>query len=371
VLGINTVPVTAAGDYYNVNVLKTYSWLVTRDTAIAFDNYPAGFANDFILNMYNIIKSKTTIEGDLAYQVPDGLVLSTLAVANLHAYGAALDGNFYLINIAYNYWKKSGLNSFATSELAFLKLLADHATRDTDGLIIVPSGGSILVSWGFFDGVNLTGKSLFVNVLAYNAYKELAEMALAIEDTATYNDCISKRDQLKTSINATFYVHDNVGGVDRYWMKASTGVCSGQFDLPGTCFAIYSGVVDAGKIVLISNYIVSIIDQCTYDGGIIWVPDSHQYNYGTTCWESGGGVYGYNSYQNGGYWATGLNWFLYVVNSINPTLASSIFRLAYYRMEKKNFQEWWNKSTGTGVLNYSTSQTALSDCKSFIQTEIL
>jgi hypothetical protein len=359
VVDYNTRKITAVGDYLDMDVLNTYSWLVTRDFVIAVDNYKDGFTDTYLLNSYNIIKSKTTTTGDLAYQIPDGLRLDTLAVSNLYADRAAIDGNYYYIQLAYFYYEKTLSTAFITAEIDFLYLLLTNPTLGVNGLpwSDTLASGVRKVTWGFYDGMNISGESLFCSCLQYKAYQHLAIMANAINNTTIYDACVLKIAAIKAAIKTQFYVEDIPN--NKYWMRASNGVCSGQFDLPGTCLAIYYGIIEGQDAINIATYINSIVTECVYQGGVIWVPYSHQYNPGTTCWESGGVTYG--QYQNGGYWSTALPWFLYTLNLVNSSKAKEILTESWAYNLKFNAPEWWTSAgVNANVLMYSTSQTALS-----------
>jgi hypothetical protein len=359
VIGYNTFKITAAGDYLNIDVLKTYSWLVTRDFVMSVDNYKAGFSAEFLLNSYNIIKYKTTTTGELAYQIPDGITLDTLTVANYYADRAAVDGNLYFIQLAYLYYEKTGSTSFISSEIDFLNTLLENVTAGANGLPWSDTfaSGNRKVTWGFFDGVYISGESLFCSCLQYKAYQYMAIMANAISNTVIYDACVIKIAAIKAAIKAQFYVEDIPN--NKYWMRASNGACSGQFDLPGTCLAIYYGIIDGQDAINIATYINSIIDECILEGGVIWVPFSHQYNPGVTCWESGGSTYG--RYQSGGYWSTALPWLIYTLNLVNTSKAQEILRDSWAYNLKYNAPEWWTSGdVNSNVLLYATSQTALS-----------
>jgi hypothetical protein len=358
VIGYNTLKITAAGDYLGIDYLNTYSWLVTRDFVMSVDNYKAGFTDTFLLNNYNIIKSVTTTTGNLAYQIPDG-ILNSLIVDNFYDDRAAIDGNLYFISLAYYYYEKSLSTAFITSEIDFLNTVLNNITVGANGLPWSDTyeSGVRKVTWGFFDGIRISGESLFCSCLQYKAYQQLAIMANAIDNTTIYDACIIKIASIKAAIKAQFYVEDIPN--NKYWMRASNGICSGQFDLPGTCLAIYYGIIEGQDALNIATYINSIVTECVYQGGVIWVPYSHQYNPGITCWESGGGAYGEN--QNGGYWSTALPWFLYTLNLVNPSKAQEILRESWAYNLKYNAPEWWTSAgVNSNVLMYSTSQTALS-----------
>jgi hypothetical protein len=215
--------------------------------------------------------------------------------------------------------------------------------------------------WGFQDGAYMTGDLLMASCIAYRGYIQLAEMALAVSSTAIYNACIAKAALMKAAINSTFYVAS--GG--KYYMKASTIICKDQFDVCGTCFAVYLGILDTTKSNLISNYIISIINECTYQGAVKHVPTSFEFDPGVWIWEYCAPFWTYGQYQNGAAWATPLAWFLYVINLNNKKLAVQTFETAYAANESLTIPEWYS-STDIGELNYSTSQSVFSLAKDIL-----
>lgn len=359
IITLNTSTITEAGAYLGKTVLMPggYAYCFIRDMVMSEDNFLAYFSSDFMKYSYLWYKSHVDTVGVNAYIVPFMMSMDgTEHVAN------QLDCPMYLISGAYNYFKVTNDLDFVDDEIDFLKDLIDATNYSVNGLVENPDPTGAIVSWGFHDTIKIAGEVLYVSCLAYRAYQQISEMALANGDTAIYNDAISRMNTLKSAINSTFYVA-NAG---KYYMKASTGLCSDQFDLAATCFAIYLGIVEPTEANLISEYIHTIITEINYLGAQKWVPDSHEFNPGVQMWEAEKVGNTYGAYQSGGYWVTSLAWFIYTLNLTHPEDVNAVISAAWTKSLSTNFFEWWNSTTG-GTSTYTVSASVFALTKDILR----
>lgn len=359
-LNYNKIAITEAGftSYFGLSAGTDYSPRIhLRDLAMTIDNVPEWFTANNLNGIYLWFKSHVnTATGDYI------MVNSMTADATTIFRNYILDNKMYFVSIAYNYYLKSLDSSFLTDEITYLKAVLDSVFVSGNGLVLKDERTES--GWGFYDVVNMTGELLFCSVLHWRAYMQLAEMALSINSTAIYNDCIAKAANIKTQINSTFYVADS----GKYYMKASTLLCSGQFDLPGTCLALTLGIIDSDKAELITTYINSIINDCEQDGAMIFVPPTHHYNPGVAAWESMTAVKTYGTYQNGGYWLTPVNWLIEVIKDVNPSKAAEMMSKSFIKGGSSSWTEWWNTTVGAtiGSLKYSLSVSAYYKSKKLL-----
>ncbi len=359
IIDLNTTAITEAGDYQGESVLMPggYAYCFIRDMAMTEDNFLAYFSDSFLKNSYLWYKSHVDTVGANAYIVPYMLDLD-----GTEHNDQQLDCPMYLISAAYNYFKVSYDLDFVGDEIDFLKNLIDATNYSVNGLAENPDATGAVVSWGFHDTIKVSGELLCVSSLAYRSYQQIAEMALANGSTAIYNDSISRMATIKAAINSTFYVA-NAG---KYYMKASTLLCADQFDLAGTCFAIYLGIVNTTEANLISEYIDTILNEIVYLGGQKWVPDSHEYDPGVQMWEAEKPGNTYGAYQSGGYWPATLAWFVYTLNLTHPEDVDAIISAAWTKSIATNFFEWWN-ATGGGTSTYTVSASVFPLAKDVLR----
>ena len=333
--------ITEAGDYNGLEYTSPVIGAAYDECWIRDFYYTAlgGYITDAeILNVYNWYKSHITIIGDYAYWVPDhigadGTVYynpGNIPNATKHA---PIDGNAYMALLAALYYNNTSSEAFILAELSFLNDLLINSIYADD--LVSITAGSLVVSWGFYDAIRIEGKSAFLNVLYYDAFKQMNDICLLLSETGY--DFGDYADNIKSLWLSTFW--------DGTKVKASTGLCSGQFDVNAAAYSIYSGLVEGGYATNIANAIRSNLPDIEYSGYYQFVPTNFYYDI-THVWEGYISVVTFGEYQNGGYWTIALPWILNAIKLVDSDKADYLLRksLTFYMYYNKH-SEWRNAST--------------------------
>lgn len=357
--------------YIEPDAIGSYNAFWTRDAAYVLGDRKDMFSNNVVLDNYSFLKSKVgTVSGQPNYYwVPDhvgnnGTVYWTPGNTNDWASRATLDGNTFLVDIAYTYFKRTNSAAFITAELSFLVALIENLPYGSTGLITVTLGQA--AGYGFQDTVNSTGALLYMSCLVYEAWLHILEMAEYVGNTTVITNAQGKLANLKTEIIAKFYVDDFSlnDAAGKYqtlgWMRAATLLNKDQFDVWGACLAIYLGITSEQQSLAIVKNLILKQSEWLQDGGVSHVPTSYYYS-PTQVWESyfgGPGVVG--TYQSGGFWITPLVHVLYAINLYDKQLARKILNDATNTFFERNFTEWWNGLATRGIDYYSASFSRLT-----------
>ena len=326
VITSSTKTITEAGDYNgktfvsaSINHVKCYP----RDYYyIAL----GGFVTDAnILDIYNWIKSHVATTGDDAYWVADSIGADGTEYYQRTDINA-LDGPPFLALLALLYYENTGNDAWITGEMDFLEALLINSDYQ-DNLIYTDSSDP-KVSWGFYDEVYMDGKLAFANILYYDALKRLADICVDLEltgyDFATYAN------NIKAAWTTTFW--------DGTKVKAATGACAEQFDIPAACYALSSGIVEGTIATAIRNAIIANTSDIIKYGLVKYVPTAYYHNetqiwedYDLRVWSTIG------NYQNGGYWFVPLQYLIPALKNTNPTLVNEILLDAcnYFRADNE------------------------------------
>ena len=271
-----------------------------------------------------------------------------------------LDDQFYYISAGYFHWKQTGSTALFRSKMktAFgamkLSELCENVYRmvPCDSFTALCMAGNVdtenAKDFGFCDGVFKSGKLLFTSVLKLVAARQLAELFSATGSplkAAAYRSDVSK---IKAAIPSTFlhpWSHP-----DEAWLDSATEV-GRQPDVWGSAYAVHSNAVDestAGKIsrALIRAYRekTAVRNGCVSE--LLWNDPDNPHGWQKT-------VLGWGEYQNGGYWGTGVGWYLVAMRKTDQKAAADMAR-DYVEFLRKNRNtdgtskawEWFNPDTG-------------------------
>lgn len=221
-----------------------------------------------------------------------------------------LSDQFFFINMAYNYIKKSSDEKFLLTEINGMSLIerlemAYKVPPTRNGSQIVYTTDNFRgVDFGFRDVITITGDLSFPSILKYRASIELAWLMEKLDKSdkaSTYRDIAR---QLKSSISNLFM--DSRG-----MLKASTGK-SQQADVWSTALAVYLGIIDAHDLKKTSQFLANayLNGTLSYKGNIRHVLTIDDYS-DSTAWEMS--LAEINTYQNGAYWGTPTGWVVYAI----------------------------------------------------------
>lgn len=273
-----------------------------------------------------------------------------------------LDDNFYFVTAAYEYWRltedpgllRTRIRTFSGGEDLDLSALCEKVYRqppadETTGLVMAGDIDSEHAKdWGFCDAEFKSGRLLFPSILKMNAAGQLAELFAALGQTEPAEAYRRDARRLADAI-ATTFLRPNNGGAEA-WLHSATGV-GNQPDVWGSAFAVHSGALAAPVAQKVSRALVRAFRERTavQNGLIRHILTTDQANHGG--WYASISEVG--TYQNGGYWAAPVGWYISAIHKSDPTAAADLAKeyLGFLRAHMRpdgmtEAWEWCNADTG-------------------------
>jgi hypothetical protein len=229
------------------------------------------------------------------------------------------DDAYYFIEAASLYCSASKDMSFLSEKIEGVPLI-EHMERAFESYNIdeltqlcVSEYPGHTVDWGFCDGIIKSGCLLFPSLLRYRAACRLKEI-FSLNDPVKSEKYSRICTLLKENIVKTFY--DESG-----WFLSSTGLCC-QKDVWGTAFAVWLDIQDEplkqkSAAVLLKSYKNNTAVSNGYVRQIVEGDDASK----NSAWEKTISEMAYNTYQNGGYWATPTGWYVYALSLVDKSAA--------------------------------------------------
>lgn len=259
-----------------------------------------------------------------------------------------IDDQYFIIYFVNWYIEKTGDYHFLDKEINGIKIIErvekafDHYGVNKSNHLCWSDKKKYAVDWGFHDTVCKTGYLLFSSVMRYESSLFLSDIFKKMGKIEKGNKYKEISGKIKNSIFEYFW--DGSG-----YFLSSTGLSS-QHDVFGTLFGIVSGIID-GKYLKISTHKMKedflkgkTVDK---DGYVRGVPDGMDFS-SETMWEKTISPFG--TYQNGGFWAVGTGWYIYVLSKIDKKTGENLtkrFLNHILKGRKKGAPfEWKNESTG-------------------------
>jgi Domain of unknown function (DUF4214) len=283
------------GTNYDAFWLRDFAYMLEGNPG-AFTNQQAELAGQLFINSVRWDGAgvdSVALDGQPFYE-PDLGIQGAQPVA---------DGSQFTIDVAWRVFQKTQDVSFVTKNLVALEHILGAVPLDpSNGLVFVNQTRS---SYGFTDLVPKIGDDLFCSLLLIRADREMADLFTAVganDMAATFQ---ANANQLAATVRGVFW-------------NAQTGLFNAatiqdvQPDIWGSAFAVYLGVTTPDESLAIANYFknnyASIVDR----GQLRELP-------GGMYWQNMPGPR--DQYQNGGYWATPIGWFVYTLDEVDPQLA--------------------------------------------------
>jgi hypothetical protein len=232
------------------------------------------------------------------------------------------DDQFYFIEMAYDFVKRSGDKKIlkneidGTSLIRRLCLAFEVPPYDMVTGIIHTEIQHRGVNFGFYDSIKHTGNLLFASLLKYKAALELEYLNGLFDDEKDRGFYTDIAYRIKNNLTGVF--SSSTG-----WLYAATGI-GRQSDIWGTLFALYIGVLE-GDFHMKALAAVKIAYQegrLSYKGNVRHVPVGEEYSE-KTAWECTATPF--NTYQNGAFWGAPVGWLLYVLHGLDVELFSELF----------------------------------------------
>jgi hypothetical protein len=281
---------------FYTDALKHYGLLFTRDFA-----YFVEFAGD-------LLSPKETsgyLEFLLAGQRNDGCIPDRVNRDGKAIYSPggerapmadhALDNAAFLASAVCRYVERTGDLAFLRKHERALRWSLDHVNRAANGLVYNPPDNPQCV-YGYTDIVRQTGHLLMCSALYYEACGQLALLCRQA-GVGEPDEYARRADLIKTNIGRLW---DRDSGA----FYAADGLCR-QYDVWGTAF---------------------VIDR----------------NLAFSTWQSTFQYRDEGVYQNGGYWASPLAWFLPALARRDPALAQRALRECLAEFRTRGIHEWIN-----------------------------
>jgi hypothetical protein len=349
--------ITEVGDFNGIQL-----------TQPAIGTYPAMWINDFywmarsglistteMLNCYNWHKSHTSLIGIHAYFVPEHIGWDGTEYWG-PGYGVwsnmpTLGSNAFLALLACLYYDKTGDSAFITGELSFLEAILTNVPYN-NGLVNISVANEGAIGFTWQDALVITGKLASCNVLYYDAFKQLG---LICSDLALSGYLFDQyANGIKAVWGTTFY--------DGTKIKASTGKCSGQFDIIAASYAVYCGLADGTLKTNIVSLLTTYISDLRYKGYIAMCPPTFFYA-ADQVFEEYGIIQEFGVMQNGGYFLVWLPLILYTLKDIDRTVCLDILNDAVNEImlntDRYSVTEWKSSTHRSTVDNYVASITSL------------
>jgi hypothetical protein len=276
-------------------------WL--RDFAYMVEGNPGAFTNQQLLQDGQLFIDSLRWDGagvdsigldGTPYYEPDAGQLGANPVA---------DGSPFTIDVAWRVYQQTQNVSFVANNLVALeKCIAAVPLDPANGLVYDDGTRS---SYGFTDQVPKLGDDLFCSLLLIRAYREMADLFTAVGASDVAATWQASANHLVSDVQSVFW--DPQTGL----FLAAT-VQGNQPDIWGSAFAVYLGVTTPAQSLAIATYFQNNYSGIVYDGQLRELP-AEMY------WQNMPGPR--DQYQNGGYWATPIGWFVYTLDEVNPHLA--------------------------------------------------
>jgi hypothetical protein len=311
---------------FYTDALKHYGLLFTRDFA-----YFVEFAGD-------LLSPKETsgyLEFLLAGQRNDGCIPDRVNRDGKAIYSPggerapmadhALDNAAFLASAVCRYVERTGDLAFLRKHERALRWSLDHVNRAANGLVYNPPDNPQCV-YGYTDIVRQTGHLLMCSALYYEACGQLALLCRQA-GVGEPDEYARRADLIKTNIGRLW---DRDSGA----FYAADGLCR-QYDVWGTAFVIDRNLATKEQEQRALTFLVNNYDRYAQKGHI-----RHLLTFST--WQSTFQYRDEGVYQNGGYWASPLAWFLPALARRDPALAQRALRECLAEFRTRGIHEWIN-----------------------------
>ena len=235
------------------------------------------------------------------------------------------DGSQCTVGVAWQTYQKTKDKKLLAEIIEPLIKTMHACPRNSEtGLVFIdPAKQYDRCPYGFTDTVRKTGEELFCSLLYVQASKQLSMLLKELNREEDSSIWFSHSEITAASIREVFW--DKEIGL----FRAATVQCK-EPDIWGSAFAVFLGVADKEQTEKTAAYFLNHYGELVYRGQLRHLPAG-------TYWQVAGDK---DQYQNGGYWATPMGWFIYTIHQKDPKRAEeSIIEFAN-AMRQSNFPEW-------------------------------
>ena len=192
------------------------------------------------------------------------------------------------------------------------------------------------VGFGFEDSVHMTGKLAYCSVLYYDASVRALAICRELDLDPSVFEALARG--VKNAFLPAFW--------DGTALHASTGLCSGQFDVLAAAYAVSCGLVEGKEARAVVDAFWKYNDELQVNGFYKYVPEAF-YQSPEQVWESAN-QYNWahvDIYQWGGFWTIGTPHILHAVLKTKgrKAVAPMVDALSRYVQENGLFEECRNR----------------------------
>ncbi len=236
------------------------------------------------------------------------------------------DGSQFTVEVIWHTWRKTKDRALLqeTIEPAIKTMKACPRNPQTGLVFIDPQKEYDRCPYGFTDTVRKTGDELFSSLLFVQAADHLASMLKELNREEEAASWTKESERIAAQIRSVFW-DEEIG-----LFRAATVQCR-EPDIWGSAFAINLGIASEEQTHKIARYFKQHYPEIVQRGQLRHTP-------GGTYWEV---ARERDWYQNGGYWATPMGWFIVALDKIDPGLADRTILELVNAMHEQNAPEWF------------------------------
>lgn len=191
------------------------------------------------------------------------------------------------------------------------------------GMVHIKPQGWDRCPYGFTDSVRKQGDELFTSLLWVKAARQLSDLLTIAGRSEEASKWQAEAGRVAVSVPNVFW--DEQLGL----FHAATIMCR-EPDIWGSAYAVYLGVADRTQSLRVAGYFKDHYQEIIEHGQLRHLP-------GGTYWEA---ACPRDTYQNGGYWATPVGWFVYTLDLVDPKLADQTLLDLVEDFQRRGVTEW-------------------------------
>ncbi len=235
------------------------------------------------------------------------------------------DGSQFTVAVAYYTWRKTKDDKLLSEIIdPLVKTMRACPRNPKTGLVhIDPSKEYDRCPYGFTDTVRKTGDLLFSSLLFVQSARYMDQMLNAVDRKSDAAYWSNESKKVEKKILETFW--DEKTGL----FRAATVQCK-EHDIWGSAYAVYLDVANQTQSERIAQYFKQHYNQLVQKGQL-------RHNPGGVYWEV---ARERDNYQNGGFWATPMGWFIYTLDYVDSEMADQAILDLANGMREQNLPEW-------------------------------
>ncbi|MBN1909625.1 MAG: hypothetical protein JW818_07800 [Pirellulales bacterium] len=235
------------------------------------------------------------------------------------------DGSQFTVDVAWHTFQW-------TKDLDLLRQIIDRLERTMGAVPRNPKSGLVHIQpgrlqdrcpYGFTDSIPKQGDVLFCSLLYVQAGRQMADLYKALDRPEDAGRWAKEADRIAAQIRKQMW--------NAEWglFRAATVQCD-QPDVWGSAFAVSLGVADREQSLAVARYFRDHYAKLVQRGQIRHLPQN-------MYWQATGYR---DRYQNGGYWATPVGWFVYTLDLVDPKLADQTVIDMVTDFQNRGVNEW-------------------------------